>query len=211
MSNEEEDYDMIFKIITVGDSGVGKTNLISRYSSNNFCEQSKATVGIEFRFKKIIIDNKKIKAQLWDTAGQERFRSLTSSYYKGGHGALIVYDITDKNSFDNIGKWLYDLRKNGGDKMQIILIGNKSDLNNKRAISENAGSMKAKSENIAFMETSAKNSEGVNEAFNLLIKNIYELNKNDIEVDYEFEMDDTEINRKNVDLNKKEKIKKAKS
>ena len=120
MTEEEENYNMIFKIVLVGDSGVGKTNLLLRYLKNEFNTQTKATVGVEFGNTKVKIDNALIKAQIWDTAGQERYRSITSAYYKGAHGALIVYDITRKDSFDSVEKWLSDLKNNGEEKMVII-------------------------------------------------------------------------------------------
>ena len=113
MSEAEEEYDMIFKIVIVGDSGVGKTNILLRYLKNEFDTQTKATVGVEFGTKKTRIENSLIKAQIWDTAGQERYRSITSAYYKGAHGALVVYDITRKSSFDSVEKWLSDLKNNG--------------------------------------------------------------------------------------------------
>ena len=123
MSNE--DYDTIFKIVIVGDSGVGKTNLITRYLKNDFKPETKATIGVEFSDKKYIYKNKTIKVQIWDTAGQERYRSLTSMYYKGAKGAIFVYDISSKNSFESIDKWLIEMKKTADENIKIILIGNK--------------------------------------------------------------------------------------
>ena len=143
MTEEEENYNMIFKIVLVGDSGVGKTNLLLRYLKNEFNTQTKATVGVEFGNTKVQIDNALIKAQIWDTAGQERYRSITSAYYKGAHGALIVYDITRKDSFDSVEKWLSDLKNNGEEKMVIMAIGNKCDMVNERVISTEEGEAKA--------------------------------------------------------------------
>lgn len=211
--SEEEQYDTIFKIVMVGDSGVGKTNLISRYLKNEFNTSSKATVGIEFGNKKLQIDNKNIKTQIWDTAGQERFRSITSAYYRGAHGAIIVYDITNTESFNDVERWLHDLRNNGDEKICIMLIGNKLDLKDKRTVTEEQGKNKAKDAGLLFIETSAQSSENVNNAFEEIIKKIYDINKSNIGDDDEFIEDSTpNINAKaGIDLReKKEPIKKKK-
>ena len=181
MTEEEENYNMIFKIVLVGDSGVGKTNLLLRYLKNEFNTQTKATVGVEFGNTKVKIDNALIKAQIWDTAGQERYRSITSAYYKGAHGALIVYDITRKDSFDSVEKWLSDLKNNGDEKMVIMAIGNKCDMVNERVISTEDGEAKAQRNNIAFLETSALNATNVAKAFDELIQKLYVAFKKDFE------------------------------
>ena len=181
MTEEEENYNMIFKIVLVGDSGVGKTNLLLRYLKNEFNTQTKATVGVEFGTTKVQIDNALIKAQIWDTAGQERYRSITSAYYKGAHGALIVYDITRKDSFDSVEKWLSDLKNNGEEKMVIMAIGNKCDMVNERVISTEDGEAKAQRNNIAFLETSALNATNVAKAFDELIQKLYVAFKKDFE------------------------------
>ena len=181
MTEEEENYNMIFKIVLVGDSGVGKTNLLLRYLKNEFNTQTKATVGVEFGNTKVQIDNALIKAQIWDTAGQERYRSITSAYYKGAHGALIVYDITRKDSFDSVEKWLSDLKNNGEEKMVIMAIGNKCDMVNERVISTEEGEAKAQRNNIAFLETSALNATNVAKAFDELIQKLYVAFKKDFE------------------------------
>ena len=181
MTEDEENYNMIFKIVLVGDSGVGKTNLLLRYLKNEFNTQTKATVGVEFGNTKVQIDNALIKAQIWDTAGQERYRSITSAYYKGAHGALIVYDITRKDSFDSVEKWLSDLKNNGEEKMVIMAIGNKCDMVNERVISTEDGEAKAQRNNIAFLETSALNATNVAKAFDELIQKLYVAFKKDFE------------------------------
>ena len=181
MTEEEENYNMIFKIVLVGDSGVGKTNLLLRYLKNEFNTQTKATVGVEFGNTKVQIDNALIKAQIWDTEGQERYRSITSAYYKGAHGALIVYDITRKDSFDSVEKWLSDLKNNGEEKMVIMAIGNKCDMVNERVISTEEGEAKAQRNNIAFLETSALNATNVAKAFDVLIQKLYVAFKKDFE------------------------------
>ena len=139
----EEDYDMIFKVVLIGDSGVGKTNLLSRYLKNEFSFDSKTTVGVEFGAKKLEIDGVKIKAQIWDTAGQERFRSITNAYYKGAKGALLVYDVTRRETFENINKWVPELKQTGDKDVTIILVGNKTDLENERQVSTEEGNKKA--------------------------------------------------------------------
>ncbi len=108
--DEESSEDYLFKVVLIGDSAVGKSNLLSRYARNEFNLNSKATIGVEFQTQSMEIDGKEIKAQIWDTAGQERFRAVTSAYYRGAVGALIVYDISRKATFDNVGRWLEELR-----------------------------------------------------------------------------------------------------
>lgn len=139
----EEDYDMIFKVVLIGDTGVGKTNLLSRYLKNEFSFDSKTTVGVEFGSKRFEIDGYKIKGQIWDTAGQERFRSITNAYYKGAKGALLVYDVTRRETFENISKWVPELKQTGDKDVTIILVGNKSDLENERQVSTEEGNKKA--------------------------------------------------------------------
>ena len=129
MSNEDEgDYDVLLKLVMIGDSGVGKTNILSRYLNNEFSLTSKATVGVEFGSTIVKKNGKLIKLQIWDTAGQERYKSITSAYYKGAKGAFVVYDITNKKTFKNIDKWIVELKANGNQDILVILIGNKLDL-----------------------------------------------------------------------------------
>ena len=167
----KEDYKI--KIIVVGDSGVGKTNLINRFASDKFDTNSKSTIGVEFVYKTLKINKEVIKVEVWDTAGQERYRSITSSYYKGANGAIIVYDITDEDSFKNVESWMNEVIKKGKQNMQFLLVGNKKDLINDRVVSEQKGIDKAKELNINLFEASALEKNNVNEAFNFLIKEIY--------------------------------------
>ena len=120
-----EIYEYLIKIVLVGDSGVGKTNILSRFKSNTFNIESKPTIGVEFASKSVKIKDKKVKAQIWDTAGQERYRAITGTYYKGAAGAIIIYDITKKISFNNIEKWFKELKDHLDDKIVILLVGNK--------------------------------------------------------------------------------------
>ena len=192
---EKDSYDLLFKLILIGDSSVGKSNILLKYLKNQFNENSKTTVGVEFGTKNIIINNKRIKIQIWDTAGQERYRSITSAYYKGAKGALIVYDITRKNTFDNIDKWITDLKLNGDKNICIIILGNKSDLIDKREINKNDGIKKAEMYKTAFLETSALNGDNISKAFDELIEQIVINNKNIFQDDNENEID------KGVNLN----------
>ena len=192
---ENKEYDLLFKLILIGDSYVSKSNILLKYLKNQFNENSKTTVGLEFGTKNIIINNKRIKIQIWDTAGQERYRSITSAYYKGAKGALIVYDITRKNTFDNIDKWITDLKLNGDKNLCIIILGNKSDLIDKREINKNDGIKKAEMYKTAFLETSALNGDNISKAFDELIEQIVINNKNIFQDDNENEID------KGVNLN----------
>ena len=144
MSQKEEEFNMIFKVVLIGDSGVGKTNIMSRYLKDEFSIETKTTVGVEFGAKKLEINGNNIKAQIWDTAGQERYKSITNAYYKGAKGALIVYDITRLSSFENIDKWIIELKAKCESDVTIILIGNKCDLESERNVSKDDASNKAK-------------------------------------------------------------------
>ena len=169
-----QEYEMMVKIILIGDSGVGKTNIMSKFLKNQFMEESKATIGVEFGSKLFNHEGHKIKAQIWDTAGQEKYKAITGAYYKGSKGALVVYDITQKKTFENIEKWVNDLKVAGDPKITIILIGNKSDLEDKRQVLKDQGEEKARSFGCAFLETSAYSGDNIEKAFNLMIKEIYE-------------------------------------
>ena len=175
-NNNPNGYDMIFKIVLIGDTSVGKTNILTKYLSDEFDPESKATVGVEFGTKNFKIENNIVKVQIWDTAGQERYRSITNAYYKGAKGSLLIYDITNKKSFENLEKWISDIKTNGDDNISIILVGNKSDLENKRVISMEEGKKKAKLYKFAFMETSALNGNNIEKAFNELIMDVYKKN-----------------------------------
>ena len=132
----EFDIDLCIKIILVGESGVGKTNILTRFTKNIFDTESRNTIGVEFGTKIIKIKDHKIKLQIWDTAGQERYKSVTVAYYKGSRGALIVYDISRKESFNNVSRWLNDIKKNGELDISIILVGNKTDLIHREVTTE---------------------------------------------------------------------------
>ena len=169
---DDEEYTMIFKIILIGDSGVGKTNLLSRYINDTYSDTTKSTVGVELACKILEINSTKVKIQIWDTAGQERYKSITKSYFKGAKGALIVYDISIKQSFNNVDKWIDDLKEFGEDCTCILLVGNKCDLDNIRQVSMDEVRKKAEQYNVGFCETSAKTGKDVDVAFQRLIEEI---------------------------------------
>merc|ERR1719158_1486425 len=130
-----EEYDYLFKVVLIGDSGVGKSNLLTRFTRDEFKSDSKSTIGVEFATQTIQVDKKNIKAQIWDTAGQERYRAITSAYYRGAVGALLVYDITREVSFEDVKSiWLQELRTHADEKIVIMLVGNKSDLRHLRHV-----------------------------------------------------------------------------
>ena len=188
MGEEEENYEMMFKVVLVGDSFVGKTNIMSKYLKNEFHEDSKATVGVEFGSRQFIIEGHSIKVQVWDTAGQERYKAITSAYYKGAKGAFVVYDITRKGSFESVERWVNDLISSGDKKITILLIGNKCDLEEQRQITKEQGEEKAAKLDLAFLETSAFSGQNLDKAFEMMVNEIYKkfheemLAENDIDI-----------------------------
>ena len=177
MKKLTEEYDMMFKILLLGDSGVGKSSLLLRYTKNQFNPDIRSTIGVEFGIKFIEIDNLKLKIQIWDTAGMERYRSLTSSYYKGAKGVIIVFDLCRKKTFENIDNWINDFKLKADEDAVILLIGNKSDLINQREVDIQEAISKSQRIKLAFMETSAKNNENVHKAFFTLFKEIMKIYK----------------------------------
>jgi len=169
-----DNYDYLFKIVLIGDSGVGKSNLLTRFTKNEFNLESKTTIGVEFATKTISVDNKIIKAQIWDTAGQERYRAITSAYYRGAVGALLVFDITKATSFTNVEKWLSELKANAEPSIIVTLIGNKNDLKQLRTVSQEDAVNFAEKFGIPFLETSALDSTNVEMAFHRIITEIYQ-------------------------------------
>jgi len=167
-------YHYLFKYIIIGDTGVGKSCLLLQFTDKRFQPGYDLTIGVEFGARMITIDNKNIKLQIWDTAGQESFRSITRSYYRGAAGALLVYDITRKETFNQLSSWLEDARQHSSTNMTIMLIGNKCDLDHKRAVTKEEGEQFAKEKGLIFLETSAKTAANVEEAFLDTAKAIYE-------------------------------------
>jgi small GTP-binding protein len=171
---EEVEADYLFKIVLVGDSAVGKSNLLLRKTRDEFNEESVSTIGVEFAITFSKLEESNIKTQIWDTAGQDRFRALTSQYYRGAFGVLLVYDITKKSSFENVDIWLKEIREHTQKQTQIILIGNKCDLNHLRVVKTDEGMEYAKKNGLSFLETSALDSTNVDMAFSTLIEQIYQ-------------------------------------
>ena len=160
---------------------------MSKFLKNKFMEESKATVGVEFGSKLFDLNGHKIKAQIWDTAGQEKYKSITGAYFKGSKGALVVYDITQKSTYESLEKWVNDLKSAGDPKITIILIGNKNDLEENRQVTKEQGEEKAKSFGCAFLETSALSGDNIDKAFNMMVKEIFEKFSNDSAEDSELE------------------------
>eukprot|EP00850_Spirogloea_muscicola_P023309 SM000346S12850 [mRNA] locus=s346:60608:66898:+ [translate_table: standard] len=176
MSHKPDDeYDYLFKVVLIGDSGVGKSNLLSRFTRNEFCLESKSTIGVEFATRSIQVDGKTIKAQIWDTAGQERYRAITSAYYRGAVGALLVYDITKHVTYENVERWLKELRDHADSNIVIMLVGNKSDLRHLRGVSTEDAQAFSEKEGLSFIETSALEATNVEGAFHKILTEIYRI------------------------------------
>ena len=210
MADDSENYEQLYKIIIVGDSGVGKSNILGRYINNIFKQDTKSTVGVEFASKKIKANGVNIKLQIWDTAGQERYRSITSAYYRGSKGCFIVYDISSAQTFESVEKWYEEVLKSGEKDISVILIGNKCDLENERKVTVEMGENKARNLNCPFFETSALNNIHIEDVFQSIAENIYnrckdEKNLDDDDDDYEIvPKDDKNINI-NTDAKKEKK------
>eukprot|EP01027_Heterolobosea_sp_BB2_P002056 GEZU01003094.1.p1 GENE.GEZU01003094.1~~GEZU01003094.1.p1 ORF type:complete len:183 (-),score=41.17 GEZU01003094.1:26-574(-) len=171
-SPQPEAYDYLYKIVVIGDSGVGKSNLITRHCSDKFSLDNRSTIAVEFGTKDLVLDNGKIiRAQIWDTAGQERFRAITTAYYRGSFGAMIVFDLTKHSTFDSCQRWLSDARQNCNNKnLVVILVGNKSDLKDLRAVSTEEAKDFAEKNSLYYIETSALDASNVNKAFETLLQ-----------------------------------------
>jgi len=175
-----QSYSYLFKYIIIGDTGVGKSCLLLQFTDKRFQPVHDLTIGVEFGARMITIDNKQIKLQIWDTAGQESFRSITRSYYRGAAGALLVYDITRRETFNHLTRWLEEARQNAHQNMVIMLIGNKSDLEHRRQVTKEEGEKFARDHGLIFLETSAKTAANVEEAFIHTAQKIYENIQNGI-------------------------------
>eukprot|EP01147_Barroeca_monosierra_P008036 gene8036-10067_t len=165
-------YDYLFKLLLIGESGVGKTCLLFRFSDDAFNASFISTIGIDFKIRTIELEDKKIKLQIWDTAGQERFRTITTAYYRGAMGIMIVYDITSAKSFENVKNWIKNIEENASEDVELMLLGNKCDMEDSRVVSKEQGEKLALEYGIPFMETSAKANINVEDAFFQLAKNI---------------------------------------
>jgi len=175
MAGGGDKVDYVFKVVLIGDSAVGKSQLLARFARNEFNLDSKATIGVEFQTRTLNIDKRTVKAQIWDTAGQERYRAVTSAYYRGAVGAMLVYDITKRQSFDHVVRWLEELRGHADNNIVIMLIGNKSDLGTLRAVPTEDAKEFAEHDNLFFMETSALEAVNVESAFTTVLTEIYRI------------------------------------
>ncbi|GIX78657.1 ras-related protein Rab-11B [Caerostris extrusa] len=177
MVTKDDEYDYLFKVVLIGDSGVGKTNLLSRFTRNEFSLESKSTIGVEFATRSIQVDGKTVKAQIWDTAGQERYRAITSAYYRGAVGALLVYDIAKHLTYENVERWLKELQDHADQNIVIMLVGNKSDLRHLRAVptDEARAFCRYVKNNLSFIETSALDTTNVEAAFQQILTEIYRI------------------------------------
>ena len=198
VENKTGYFDVKYKIMVLGESKVGKTSLIKRYTKDQFGGVYLTTVGMDFQDKIIEIEDKKVRLQVWDTAGQERFRNVTKSYFQSSQGLLVVYDITDKESFEKINFWMENIKKNAPENVKLILVGNKCDLANERKVTIEDGENKARNYNIKFFESSAKDGTNVNELFFYLANEIYQDDKTK-----------GKDNKKTVQLDSKKKGKKG--
>ncbi|CAO3634270.1 ras-like protein rab [Mucor lusitanicus] len=178
MSRRDDDYDYLFKVVLIGDSSVGKTNLLGRFTRNEFNLESKSTIGVEFATRSVEVDNKVIKAQIWDTAGQERYRAITSAYYRGAVGALLVYDISKHSTFESVSRWLKELRDHADANIVIMLVGNKSDLRHLRAVPTEEAKQFATENGLSFIETSALDATNVELSFQRNLTEIYRIVSN---------------------------------
>lgn len=181
--NEEKSYDYLLRYIIVGDIAVGKSCILLQFTNNQFRVAHELTIGVEFGVKTIDLNNQTIKIQIWDTAGEETFQAITRTYYRGAVGALLVYDITRRDTFTHCAKWLEDVKNNGMKDICVILIGNKCDLESQRQVSFEEGQEFAKEHDLLFLETSAKTAKNIHESFNLsaqkIINTVNDLDKGD--------------------------------
>ncbi|XP_071454243.1 ras-related protein Rab-1A [Hetaerina americana] len=174
VSTLNPEYDYLFKLLLIGDSGVGKSCLLLRFADDTYTESYISTIGVDFKIRTIELDEKTIKLQIWDTAGQERFRTITSSYYRGAQGIIIVYDCTDQDSFNNVKNWLEEIDRYACDNVNKLLVGNKSDLVQKRVVEYSTAKEYADQLGLPFLETSAKDSKNVEQAFMTMAAEIKE-------------------------------------
>jgi Ras-related protein Rab-1A len=152
-------------LLLIGDSGVGKSCLLLRFADDTYTESYISTIGVDFKIRTVDLDSKVIKLQIWDTAGQERFRTITSSYYRGAHGIIVTFDVTDQESFNNVKQWLNEIDRYANESVNKLLVGNKCDLEEKRVVDKATAQAFADEIGIPYIETSAKNATNVEEAF----------------------------------------------
>lgn len=187
MATTTKTYDHLFKLLLIGDSGVGKTSILFKFSEDTFSPAFISTIGIDFKIRTIEVDGKKIKLQVWDTAGQERFRTITTAYYRGAMGIMLVYDVSNLKSFENISNWIRNIEMHATQDVELMILGNKCDIADKRQVSKEKGEVLALTHSIKFMETSAKANINIEEAFTTLAR--------DIKIKMEKRLEDINLNR----------------
>lgn len=176
--SDEPNY--VFKILLLGDSTVGKTCFLMRFTENTFQEIHMSTIGLDYRFKKMPVDDsKEATVQIWDTAGQDRFRAITKNYYKGAHGIILIYDVTNQKSFDNVKNWVSQIRENASEKAIIYIVGNKIDDTEHRVVSKEQGEGISNEFQLKFFEASAKEDINIAPTFEALVKDIYQVMGNE--------------------------------
>ncbi|XP_056131718.1 ras-related protein Rab-19-like [Lampris incognitus] len=174
---QDDSCDFLFKIILIGDSNVGKTCIVQNFKSGVFSERQQNTIGVDFTVRTMDIDGKKVKMQVWDTAGQERFRTITQSYYRSAHGAMIAYDITRRATFESVTHWIQEVELCGAANVVLVLIGNKCDLESERQVRfQEACCLAKEREILVALETSAKESQNVEDAFMLMARELLSRN-----------------------------------
>ncbi|XP_065656177.1 ras-related protein Rab-11B [Hydra vulgaris] len=196
MGSGNEPYDFLYKVVLTGDSGVGKSCLLSRFTRDEFDAESKSTIGVEFATRTMNIAGKAIKVQVWDTAGQERYRAITNAYYRGACGALITYDISKLKTFINVERWLNELREHADPDIVVIMVGNKSDLKHLRAVNTEDAQEFADQHKMLFIETSALDCTNVEDAFNLTIRKLHEIQQSKIKTQVPHIIEKVDIQKK---------------
>ena len=195
MSNKNKinpsEYQYIFKLILIGNSGVGKSSILQRYMNKTFQESYKCTIGVDFLMKSLEIDGKIVKLQLWDTAGQEKYKSMVSSYYRGAHVALVIFDLTNHSSFDSLSLWIENYYKNGPEQKNIILIGNKKDLVELRQITQEEIDTFSETNNMIYFETSAKDGDNIDYVFTYAAEKLLEFYSSQNNVNLRRQMNQT--------------------
>eukprot|EP00010_Vexillifera_abyssalis_P004402 CAMPEP_0201553144 /NCGR_PEP_ID=MMETSP0173_2-20130828/19469_1 /ASSEMBLY_ACC=CAM_ASM_000268 /TAXON_ID=218659 /ORGANISM="Vexillifera sp., Strain DIVA3 564/2" /LENGTH=225 /DNA_ID=CAMNT_0047963761 /DNA_START=68 /DNA_END=742 /DNA_ORIENTATION=+ len=169
---KNQPYDLLFKFILIGDSGVGKSSILLQFTDDYFAEKHSSTIGVDFKIRTIELDGKRIKLNIWDTAGQERFRTVAHAYFRGAHGIILVYDITRKESFLNLDHWFNEVAQYAPSNCFKMMVGNKCDIEAEREVDFASAKQFAEDKGVFFLETSAKNNHNIREAFTILSKEI---------------------------------------
>ena len=192
---QESDFDYTIKLLVVGDSSVGKTNFITMFIENKFNQTYMTTSGMDLKTSSIVVKNKKIRVQLWDTAGQEKYRAITKNLFLKVQGALVVYDITNDNSFTNLKTWVKSIKEECGKSMQMIIVGNKCDLDDQRVIEKEKALEYAEEEKVEYIETSSKTGENVQKAISQLCEKVLE--NNEMGAEFSFTLDASSFSKNN--------------